>query len=165
VFVVNAVAGLVALAIAHRVVPRSRSDVRRGLDIRGQLLAIVLLASLTYALIEAPRYGWTSPRIVLVLAADVVLAAVFAAVELRVGEPLVDLRVFHDRQFSGAIFITVATNADREAATTSADGGASGAGGSSTFQGPSDCGTGTTCGDDEPAISTPPSNRMRCRRL
>src|SRR5206468_4015455 len=66
VFVVNAVAGLVALAIAYRVVPRSRSDVRRGLDIRGQLLAIVLLASLTYALIEAPRYGWASPRIVLV---------------------------------------------------------------------------------------------------
>ena len=108
VFVVNAVAGLVALAIAYRVVPRSRSDVRRGLDIRGQLLAIVLLASLTYALIEAPRYGWTSPRIVVVLVVDVVLAAVFAAVELGVHEPLVDLRVFHDRQFSGAIFITVA---------------------------------------------------------
>ena len=108
VFVVNAIAGLVALAIAIRVVPRSRSEVRRGLDIRGQLLAIVLLSSLTYALIEAPRYGWGSPRIVLVLAADVVLTAVFAAVELRVHEPLIDLHVFRDRQFSGAIFITVA---------------------------------------------------------
>ena len=108
VFVVNAIAGLVALAIAIRVVPRSRSEVRRGLDIRGQLLAIILLSSLTYALIEAPRYGWGSPRIVLVLAADVVLTAVFAAVELRVHEPLIDLHVFRDRQFSGAIFITVA---------------------------------------------------------
>ncbi len=108
VFAVNAVAGLVALVIAIRVVPRSRSDVARGLDVRGQVLAVVLLASLTYALIEAPRYGWGSPRIVLLLAADVVLAIVFAVVELRVREPLIDLRVFRDRQFSGAIFITVA---------------------------------------------------------
>ena len=71
VFVVNAVVGLVALVIALRVVPRSRSEVARGLDVRGQVLAVALLASLTYALIEAPRYGWGSPRIALVLAADV----------------------------------------------------------------------------------------------
>ena len=61
VFVVNAVVGLVALLIAIRVVPRSRSEVARGLDVRGQALAVALLASLTYALIEAPRYGWGSP--------------------------------------------------------------------------------------------------------
>ena len=29
----------------------------------------------------------------------------------------------------------------------------------------SDIGTGTTCGDDDPGISTPPSNRSRCLRL
>jgi len=108
VFVLNAVVGLVALAIAVRVVPRSRSEVARGLDVRGQVLSVALLASLTYALIEAPRYGWGSPRIALLLAAAVVLTAVFAVVELRVREPLIDLRVFRDRQFSGAIFITVA---------------------------------------------------------
>jgi EmrB/QacA subfamily drug resistance transporter len=108
VFVVNAVAGVIALVIAIRVVPRSRSEVARGLDVRGQVLAAVLLATLTYALIEAPRYGWSSPRITFLLAGDVVLAGVFAAVELRVREPLIDLRVFRDRQFTGAIFITVA---------------------------------------------------------
>jgi EmrB/QacA subfamily drug resistance transporter len=108
VFVANAVIGLGALAIALRVVPRSRSDVARGLDVRGQTLAVALLASLTYALIEAPRYGWSSPRIALVLAADVLGAAAFARIELRTREPLIDLRVFRDRQFSGAIFITVA---------------------------------------------------------
>jgi EmrB/QacA subfamily drug resistance transporter len=108
VFLVNAVAGVIALVIAIRVVPRSRSDIARGLDVRGQVLAVVLLASLTYALIEAPRYGWGSPRITFLLAADVVLAVVFAVAELRMQEPLIDLRVFRDRQFSGAIFITVA---------------------------------------------------------
>jgi EmrB/QacA subfamily drug resistance transporter len=108
VFVANAVIGVGALAVAARVVPRSRSDVARGLDVRGQALAVALLASLTYALIEAPRYGWGSPRIALVLAADAAGAIAFARIELRTREPLIDLRVFRDRQFSGAIFITVA---------------------------------------------------------
>jgi MFS family permease len=36
-----------------------------------------------------------------------VLVALFVLVERRAREPLVDLRVFHDRQFSGALFITI----------------------------------------------------------
>ena len=43
------------------------------------------------------------------LVADVILVAAFAAVETRVAQPLLDLRVFRDRQFSGAIFITAAS--------------------------------------------------------
>jgi EmrB/QacA subfamily drug resistance transporter len=108
VFAANALAGLAALAIAIRVVPRSRSSVVRGLDLRGQIMAALVLASITYALIEAPRYGWASPRIIGLLAAGTALAVVFAVVELRTRDPLIELRVFRDRQFSGAIFITVA---------------------------------------------------------
>jgi EmrB/QacA subfamily drug resistance transporter len=109
VFAANAVAGLIALAVAVRVVPRSRSAVARRLDIPGQVLAVALLGSLTYALIEAPRYGFGSTRIVGVLVADAILLAAFVAVETRVAQPLLDLRVFRDRQFSGAIFITAAS--------------------------------------------------------
>src|SRR5205085_866819 len=87
---------------------RSRSAVARGLDLRGQVLAAALLACITYALIEAPRFGWASARIVALLAAGAGLIAVFVAVEVRVPHPLLDLRVFRDRQFSGAIVITVA---------------------------------------------------------
>ena len=108
VFAANALVGLLALVAVVRVVPPSRSPVARRLDVPGQLLAAALLATLTYALIEAPTYGWTSPRIVLLLALDVVLASAFVVVERRSREPLVDLRFFRDRQFSGAVFITVA---------------------------------------------------------
>ncbi len=88
--------------------PPSRSAVARRLDVWGQVLAVVLLSSLTYALIGAARYGWTSPRILAIFAADVVLAFAFLRVESRTTEPLLDLRFFRDRQFSGATFITVA---------------------------------------------------------
>jgi EmrB/QacA subfamily drug resistance transporter len=107
VFAVNAVGAVGALAIVLRFVPRSRSPVARRLDVPGQLLAATFLATLTYALIEAPTYGWSSPRIAGLLALDVVLAVAFIVVERRTWQPLVDLTVFRDRQFSGAVAITV----------------------------------------------------------
>jgi EmrB/QacA subfamily drug resistance transporter len=108
VFAVNAVIGLAALVAVLRVVPASRSAVARRIDVPGQLLAVAFLASLTYALIEAGRYGWTSPRILAILAADVVLAIAFLRTERRTADPLLELGFFRDRQFSGTVAITVA---------------------------------------------------------
>jgi EmrB/QacA subfamily drug resistance transporter len=108
VFAANAVLGGAALLVAVWVVPRSRSETARRIDVPGQILAAGVLSSLTFALIEAPRLGWTSPAIVGLLAASAVGAVAFAIVELRAQEPLIDLRFFHDHQFSGAVFITVA---------------------------------------------------------
>jgi len=109
VFAANAIAGIVALAIVLRVVPRSRSAVARRIDVAGQVLVSGFLATLTYALIEAPRYGFGSPRILVAFALAALLFVAFVVVELHVDEPLVDLGFFRDRQFAGAIFLTVAT--------------------------------------------------------
>jgi MFS family permease len=107
--VVNAVAGVLALGIVLRVVPRSRSAVARRIDAAGQVLVTAFLATLTYALIEAPRYGFDSPRIVFAFAFAAVLFISFIVVELRVDQPLIDLGFFRDRQFAGAVFLCVAT--------------------------------------------------------
>lgn len=109
VFAFNVIAGAIAFVIVVRVVPRSRSAVSRRIDVAGQLLITGFLATLTYALIEAPRFGFTSARIVIVTALAFVMLAAFLAVELRVDQPLVDLGFFRDRQFAGAIFLAVAT--------------------------------------------------------
>src|SRR5262249_60551721 len=53
--------------------------------------------------------GFGSPRILVAFVLAALLFAAFVLVELRVDEPLVDLRFFRDRQFAGAIFLTVAT--------------------------------------------------------
>ena len=108
VFVVNAALGLFALIVAFRVVPRSRSATARAFDLPGQLLAVALLGTLTYALIEAPDVGWGSPQTIGLLIVSAVLAAVFAATELRVKVPLIELGFFRDKQYSAAVAITVA---------------------------------------------------------
>jgi EmrB/QacA subfamily drug resistance transporter len=109
VFAANAVAGVIALVIVLRVVPRSRSAVARRIDAAGQLLVTGFLATLTYALIEAPRYGFGSARISVASALAAVLFAAFVVVELRVDQPLIDLGFFRDRQFAGAVFLCAAT--------------------------------------------------------
>jgi predicted MFS family arabinose efflux permease len=73
------------------------------------LLVTGFLATLTYALIEAPRYGFGSLHILTVCALAVAMFVAFIVVELRVDEPLVDLGFFRDRQFSGAVFLAAAT--------------------------------------------------------
>jgi EmrB/QacA subfamily drug resistance transporter len=109
VFAANAAAGLVALAIVLRVVPRSRAAIARRIDVSGQLLVTGFLAALTYALIEAPHFGFGSTRIVLVSALAASLFVAFIVVELRVDDPLIDLGFFRDAQFAGAIFLAAAT--------------------------------------------------------
>ncbi len=68
VFWINIPVGLAALVLTMRFVPESRAPRPRRLDPVGQVLMIVLLASLTYAIIEAPSAGWLSAQSVALFA-------------------------------------------------------------------------------------------------
>ncbi|MEU1892492.1 MFS transporter [Streptomyces pristinaespiralis] len=107
IFWVNLPVGLAALLLTWRYVPESRAPRARRFDPVGQLLVITLLGSLTYAIIEAPVAGWTSP---LILTFAVVAALALAGLlrhEPRRAEPLIDLRFFQSLPFSGATVIAV----------------------------------------------------------
>src|SRR3954453_81745 len=63
IFWINLPVGLAAIALTLRLVPESRAPRARRFDPVGQALVIVLLAALTYGIIEAPALGWSSPAI------------------------------------------------------------------------------------------------------
>jgi EmrB/QacA subfamily drug resistance transporter len=107
VFIVNVPVGVAAFALTARFVPESRADRPRRIDPVGQALVIVTLASLTYAIIEGPRSGWTSAEIVALFALSVVSGAVLVGYELRRREPLLEVRFFRSAPFSGATAIAV----------------------------------------------------------
>jgi MFS family permease len=88
-------------------VPESRAARPRRVDPVGQVLVIVTLASLTYAIIEGPRAGWTSPLIVSLFAVAAAAAAGLVAYEPRRREPLLDLRFFRSAPFTGATLIAI----------------------------------------------------------
>ena len=107
VFFVNVPIGAVALVLTAALVPESRAEHPRRLDPVGQLLVIAALASLTYAIIEAPRAGWTSPGILALFAFSLASFVGLVLYELRRREPLVEMRFFRSAPFSGASTIAV----------------------------------------------------------
>ena len=111
VFWVNIPVGIAALVLTALFVPESKAPRPRRLDPFGQLLVIVLLGSLTYAVIEGPAYGWGSARILSFLAVAVIALGVFLGYERRRREPLVDLRFFRSLPFSGATLTAVSAMA------------------------------------------------------
>src|SRR3954463_1352259 len=64
IFLITLPALLAAMVLTVRFVPESRAPPPRRFDPVGQALMIVLLATLTFGIIEAPEHGWTSPGIV-----------------------------------------------------------------------------------------------------
>jgi EmrB/QacA subfamily drug resistance transporter len=95
------------IAATLRYVPASKAPRPRRVDVPGQLLMIVLLGSLTYAVIQGPVSGWTAAPVLAPFAVAVVAAAAFVIVERSKPEPLVELRFFRSRPFTGASVIAV----------------------------------------------------------
>ena len=102
IFYLNLPIGAIALAIAARVVRESKNPQGRSLDVVGQLLAVGGLGALTYALIEANSYGWSSTVIVSLFAVAGAVLAGFALWEARAKSPLLQLSFFRNTTFLGA---------------------------------------------------------------
>ncbi|AWB90958.1 MFS transporter [Aeromicrobium chenweiae] len=103
IFFINVPLGLVTAALAMWAITESRDPVQRRLDGWGLVASTISLSTLTFALIEGTSRGWTSPEILASFAVAAVTAAWFVAVELSVEDPMVDLGLFRDRVFSGAL--------------------------------------------------------------
>ncbi|MGW5445071.1 MFS transporter [Streptomyces asiaticus] len=108
IFWLNVPIGLAALFLTRRYVPESRAPRARRVDPVGQALVIGLLVALTYAIIESPNLGWTSPVVAGCAAAALCALLGLLWYEPRRTDPLIDLRFFRSAPFSGATVIAVA---------------------------------------------------------
>ncbi|MEV7420744.1 MFS transporter [Streptomyces sp. NPDC089919] len=103
IFWINLPVGALALLLTTLFVPESRAAQPRRLDPVGQLLVITLLATLTFGIIEGQGQGWTSPVISGCFAVAAGSAVALVRYERRRPEPLLDLTLFRNASFSGAI--------------------------------------------------------------
>jgi EmrB/QacA subfamily drug resistance transporter len=103
IFLINVFVGLAAVVLTWRFVAESRDPSGRGLDPLGQILFIVGIGALTYALIEGPHDGWGSAVILGLLLGSLAVLVIFVIAELRQREPMMDVRVFRDPVYSVAI--------------------------------------------------------------
>ena len=91
------------LGLAMTAVPESSDPQGRKLDLSGQALAVLALAGLSFAVIEAPRWGWGSPIILACLIVSAIAGLAFLRVESGQRGALVPLDVFALRPFSGSL--------------------------------------------------------------
>jgi EmrB/QacA subfamily drug resistance transporter len=108
VFLVNVPIGIAAIVLTALFVPESRADHPRRIDPLGQVLVILGLATLTYAIIEGPTDGWLSAQTLIEFAIAVVALVALVRHELRRDQPLIEVRFFASAPFSGASAIALA---------------------------------------------------------
>jgi EmrB/QacA subfamily drug resistance transporter len=108
IFLINVPVGIAAIVLTLRFIPESKAPRARRPDPVGQLLVIVLLATLTYGIIEAPSSGWLSATILSALSVSVAALLALLVYEPRREEPLIDLRFFRSTPFASSIVISIA---------------------------------------------------------
>lgn len=101
-FLINVLPGIVSVAAGALFIAKGASEraLLKRLDWLGLGALALGLASLEIALKEAPERGWASALIMLLLGTVVIMGAGFVLRSLRHGEPIVDLRLFKDRNFA-----------------------------------------------------------------
>ncbi|TML01116.1 MAG: MFS transporter [Actinobacteria bacterium] len=97
-FVVGAANIAAALVLVHRFIPESPIKSPSRVDVLGATLLAGGLVAMLVALTEGESWGWTSTRILLLFAAAAVLLCAWGLAELRVAEPMVDMRMLAVRQ-------------------------------------------------------------------
>ena len=102
IFFINVPVGVVAIAASLMLITESKDETHVSLDLPGLGTSALGLFALTYGLIEANTYGWTSARIVGSFVVAVVALASFVMIERRSRFPMLDLSLFRSGTYTGA---------------------------------------------------------------
>jgi EmrB/QacA subfamily drug resistance transporter len=101
VFFLNVPIGIAAIAITYAKVRESRDPTATRIDWPGLATFSAALFMLVLALLRGNDEGWGSGLIVGLLSGSAALMAAFLVVESRVAEPMLPLRLFRNRAFTG----------------------------------------------------------------
>ena len=102
IFFINIPVGLVAIAASFLFIDESRDETHIRLDLPGLATSAIGLFALTYALIEANTYGWTSARILGSFALAALALVSFVLLERHQRNPMLPLELFRSGTYTGA---------------------------------------------------------------
>lgn len=114
IFLINVPVALTAIVIVTRHAPETPRRTGRGIDLTGQIAAIVALSGLTYGLIQSGGAGWGAPDVIAAFAVFAVAGVIFLVAERRPvttrHEPMLPLGLFGNRTFSAGLFAGLLVN-------------------------------------------------------
>ena len=100
IFFINVPIGLVGLFLAARNADETTRSPGRALDLKGQITAVVALATLAGGMIEGGELGWTNRGVLGTLAISAALFVAFLVVEQTSDSPMLPLGLFRVRGFA-----------------------------------------------------------------
>ena len=105
IFLVTVPFAALACVLAGKTIAASRGGERRRIDVPGQVLAVIALATFAFAFIEGSHWGWSTAPVIGSLAAAALAIIGFVVVELKSRSPLLPVSLFRQSQFSTACLI------------------------------------------------------------
>jgi EmrB/QacA subfamily drug resistance transporter len=111
IFLINIPLGIACMWITHAYVSESRDPRAPRVDWLGQATLAGGLFLLVLALLRGNEDGWGSTPIVVELVAAAALLIGFVAIEARVKEPMLPLKLFRNPSFTGAQIAAAAISA------------------------------------------------------
>jgi EmrB/QacA subfamily drug resistance transporter len=108
IFLVNIPIGILAIITARKVIPddparSGNQKIFTGFDYPGAILSFFGLALLVYFMNQGRKIGWTSPITLGGMMVAISLLVLFYFVEKKRPDPLLDMSIFRNRNFSLAI--------------------------------------------------------------
>ena len=101
VFYINIPIGLIAIALSLIVIPKDTpAGQTEKFDLAGASTFLVGLIALLFALNQGHNLGWTSPIILGLFSASLLILGLFTWIERRIPAPMLDLSLFKRRVFS-----------------------------------------------------------------
>ena len=99
---VNVPIAIVAAVLAGRIIKESKAVDDRSYDVPGVLTATAGLFSLVYAFTLAATDGWTDGHTFLFFGLAALFLTIFIAIEMRVKNPLLPMRILAERNRAGS---------------------------------------------------------------
>ncbi|MGW5465211.1 DHA2 family efflux MFS transporter permease subunit [Streptomyces sp. NPDC003996] len=103
VFLINVPIMVLLFSVAVFVVPESRSPLPGRIDPVSVVLSVIGVVGIVYAIQESVHDGFTDTRVLTATAIGVVALVLFALKQVRMAHPLIDVKLFTNTAFSGAV--------------------------------------------------------------
>jgi DHA2 family methylenomycin A resistance protein-like MFS transporter len=110
IFFINAPIGLAGILLTLRFAAETPRSADRGVDLPGQLTAILTLVALAAAMIQAGRRGFADGLVLAGFGVAAVALTAFVAIESRQSRPMLPLSLFRSRTFSVSSSIGIVIN-------------------------------------------------------
>jgi EmrB/QacA subfamily drug resistance transporter len=113
IFLINIPIGAIALIIAALILREEKQEQAGSLDVMGFVLSGAGLVAVVYALGQAGHAGFGDQQVLLFGIGGLVLLTAFVLWELRVAEPMVDVRLLTNKLFGVSNVVVITANASR----------------------------------------------------